>query len=105
MQQLLDINNPQELQKWLVPSTQIRRQWAIIVARVKKTGHSVIVTKGGKPQVKVTPVNQKRETKNKPGTIASILELAGTWYGTPLDDDDLWKNIAQIRDIKKPVSL
>ena len=95
MQQLLDINNSQEIKRSLVPSTQVRRNWKDIAARVIKTGKSVVVTKGGKPLVQVGPIGVTSVKKNQisRGIPKEILKYAGSWKGTYLDSDEFWDEI------------
>ena len=105
----VDITDAKELEKWVVPMTKARREFGKVVARVQKSGQTVVVTKGGKPVAKVGPVEKElaKKTENKrfkKGTFGALLQFAGSWKGTYLDDDKFWEEILT-KDSKPVVKL
>lgn len=80
----------------IISVTELRRNFGEISKNLAKTD-AVILTKGGEPFaiLKAAP-EEKRKLLTK---------MAGVWTATPLDNDALWKKVAQKKSRKQSISL
>ncbi len=80
----------------LVTATELRRNFGDITKDLVKF-ESLVVTKGGEPFaiLKAVPA-KKREV---------LMEAAGSWKGTNLDDDELWTKVLKKKSRETPIDL
>ncbi|MBV2168841.1 MAG: type II toxin-antitoxin system prevent-host-death family antitoxin [Bdellovibrio sp.] len=67
-----------------MPAGQFKAQCLMVMDRVKKYGQAVVVTKHGKPVVKVVPAqNDSEEEKMSPfGSMSGTIEVQGDVVGS-----------------------
>lgn len=80
----------------IISITELRRKFGEVTENLAKTD-GVILTKGGEPFaiLKATPEEKKK----------FLVKTAGTWKGTSLDNDTLWKKVSKKKSRKHPISL
>lgn len=78
----------------IISITELRRNFGEITSNLVSINH-LILTKGGKPYaiLKAAP-ELKREI---------LLKSAGTFKGTDLGDDKIWKEVFKRKSRKRPV--
>lgn len=75
MKQLIDID---ELTKRLLPLTYFRRNAGEIIGKLETLG-TIILTKGGKPVAKLTPLKEKEESDEKENLL-KVKKFAGGFH-------------------------
>lgn len=80
----------------IIPVTDLRRKFGEITENLARTD-SIILTKSGSPFaiLKAAPEEKKK----------LILEMAGAWKDTALDNDNLWKEVLKRKSRKKAIAL
>lgn len=78
----------------IISVTELRRNFGEITSNLPEI-NSLILTKGGKPfaVMKAAPEEKKKIMK----------KAAGTWEGTKLDSDKLWKEVFKKKSRKTSV--
>lgn len=82
--------------KRIISITELRRNFGEITANLAKID-SLILTRGGEPFAVL---------KATPGEKMKILrKAAGSWKGTALDNDALWRKVFKRKSLRKSIDL
>lgn len=82
--------------KRIVSITELRRNFGEITAELAKID-SLVLTRGGEPFaiLKATPEEKMKILK----------KASGTWKGTALDKDDIWKKVFKRKSRRTTITL
>lgn len=84
------------LHKRIIPITELRRNFGEIAENLAKLD-SLILTRGGKPFAILKALPEEK---------AKLLrKTAGSWKGTELDNDVLWKKVFKRKSRKASIRL
>ncbi len=80
----------------IIPITELRRRFGEITTDLAAK-EPIILTKSGRPYaiLRIAPEERLRLFKS----------VAGSWKGTELDNDDLWKEVLRRKSRKHPINL
>jgi len=84
------------LLKRIVSVTELRRNFGEITADLAEVD-SLILTRGGEPFAILKSVPEEKKK--------ILRKAAGAWKGTPLDNDELWREVAKKKSRRTAISL
>lgn len=80
----------------IIPITELRRNFGKITSQLV-TLESIILTRGGRPFAILTAAPEEKKKL--------LHKSAGSWKGTRLDSDKLWKEVAERKSRQSPITI
>jgi hypothetical protein len=89
-------NESMDLVNRIIPVTDLRRRFGEITENLEMLGE-IILTRDGRPFAILKAVPTEKRSK--------LLDLAGAWKNTEMDNEKIWKEVLTRKSRKNPINI